>query len=154
MGGCDYQTYCHVRASTMTATATNKLNSAQTFSRLWPVLSPCVVMATSIQDTLAVVSKHIRFTNKKSNDLNQIVEIGRGRPTRQNWLSPSIIEQFRCPRADIRNAGETHEKQRQSSGKRKRPQPFPPLGRPGPISQSEGGQSFRSALGRGLAPTR
>jgi hypothetical protein len=43
----------------MTATATNKLNSAQTFSRLWPVLSPCVVMATSIQDTLAVASKHI-----------------------------------------------------------------------------------------------
>jgi hypothetical protein len=56
----------------MTATATNKLNSAQTFSRLWPMLSPCVVMATSIQDTLAMVSKIFHLTNKKSNDLNQI----------------------------------------------------------------------------------
>jgi hypothetical protein len=64
----------------MTATATNKLNSAQTFSRLWRVLSPCVVMATSIQDTLAVAPKHIHFTNKKSNDLNQFVEIGRWWP--------------------------------------------------------------------------
>jgi hypothetical protein len=56
----------------MTAMATKKLNSAQTFSRLWPMLSPWVVMATSIQDTLAVASKYIHLTNKKSNDLNQI----------------------------------------------------------------------------------
>ena len=64
----------------MTATATNKLNSAQTFSRLWPVLSPCVVMATSIQDTLSGGTQAIHFTNKKSNDLNQFVEIGRWWP--------------------------------------------------------------------------
>jgi CheY-like chemotaxis protein len=76
-GRCDYQTYCHVRASTMTATAVNKLNSAQTYSRLWPVLPPCVVMATSFQDTLAVASKHIRLTNKKNNDLDQFVQMDR-----------------------------------------------------------------------------
>jgi hypothetical protein len=61
----------------MTATAINKLNSAQTYSRLWPMLPPCVVMATSFQDTLAVASKHIRLTNKKNNDLDQFVQMDR-----------------------------------------------------------------------------